>query len=98
MFPLLPFYSISILNPTLHKGVKANVQLKSNILIGAKVEIIPKGFTLGNKVKIEKIILIYCNLLLNVKLYGLLLALRKKMGYKFWKPICNPWGHCSSIY
>ncbi len=32
--------------------VKANVQLKSNISIGAKVEISLKGFTLG--VKIEK--------------------------------------------
>jgi hypothetical protein len=35
-------------------GVKANVQLKSSILIGAKVEISPKDFTLGVKVEIEK--------------------------------------------
>jgi hypothetical protein len=28
-------------------GVKANVQPKSSIPIGAKVEISPKGFTLG---------------------------------------------------
>jgi hypothetical protein len=38
-------------------GVKANVQLKSSISIGAKVEIsTPKGFTLGVNAEIEKII------------------------------------------
>jgi hypothetical protein len=37
-------------------GVKANVQLKSSIPIGAKVEINPKGFTLGVKAEIQKII------------------------------------------
>jgi hypothetical protein len=36
-------------------GVKANVQPKSSIPIGAKVEIGPKGFTLGVKAEIEKI-------------------------------------------
>jgi hypothetical protein len=36
-------------------GVKANVQLKSSNSIGAKVEISPKGFTLGVKSEIEKI-------------------------------------------
>jgi hypothetical protein len=35
-------------------GVKANVQLKSSIPVGAKVEISPKGFTLGVKAGIEK--------------------------------------------
>ncbi len=35
-------------------GAKANVQFKSNILIGAKVEINPKGFTLRIKVKFLK--------------------------------------------
>jgi hypothetical protein len=39
-------------------GVKANVQLKSSIPIGAKVEINIKGFTLG--VKAEIIIIIIC--------------------------------------
>ncbi len=34
--------------------VKANVQLKSSIFIDAKVEISPKGFTLGVKDEIEK--------------------------------------------
>jgi len=32
-------------------GVRANVQSKSSILIGAKVEISPKGFTLGVRLK-----------------------------------------------
>ncbi len=36
------------------QGVKANVQLKSSIPIGAKVEIGHKGFTLGVKAEIEK--------------------------------------------
>jgi hypothetical protein len=35
-------------------GVGANVQLKCSIPIGAKVEICPKGFTLGVKAEIEK--------------------------------------------
>ncbi len=36
-------------------GVDANVQLKSSISIGAKVEISPKSFILGFKAEIEKI-------------------------------------------
>jgi hypothetical protein len=35
-------------------GVKADVQLKSSIPIGAKVEISPKGFKLGVKAEIGK--------------------------------------------
>jgi hypothetical protein len=35
-------------------GVRANVQLKSSIPIGAKVEISPKDFALGVKAEIEK--------------------------------------------
>jgi hypothetical protein len=35
-------------------GVRANVQPKSSIPIGAKVEIRPKGFTLGVKAEILK--------------------------------------------
>jgi hypothetical protein len=35
-------------------GVRANVQPKSRIPIGAQVEISPKGFTLGVKSEIEK--------------------------------------------
>jgi hypothetical protein len=35
-------------------GVKADIQLKSSIPIGAKVEISPKGFTLGVKAEREK--------------------------------------------
>jgi hypothetical protein len=36
-------------------GVRVNVRPKSSIPIGAKVEISPKGFTLGVKAEIEKI-------------------------------------------
>jgi hypothetical protein len=35
-------------------GVKANVQPKFSIPIGAKVEISPKGFTLGVKAERER--------------------------------------------
>jgi hypothetical protein len=35
-------------------GVRANVEPKSSIPIGANVEISPKGFTLGVKVEIAK--------------------------------------------
>jgi hypothetical protein len=35
-------------------GVRANVQPKSSIPIGAKVEISPKGLTLGIKAEIGK--------------------------------------------
>jgi hypothetical protein len=51
------------------KGVKANVQLKSSIPLGAKIEISPKGFTLGVKAELEKIFSI-CP---NAELYGLVL-------------------------
>jgi hypothetical protein len=35
-------------------GVRDNFQPKSSVPIGAKVEISPKGFTLGVKAEIEK--------------------------------------------
>jgi hypothetical protein len=35
-------------------GVRADVQPKSSIPIGGKVEISPKGFTLGVKAELEK--------------------------------------------
>ncbi len=49
-------------------GVKANVQLKSSIPIGAKLEISPKGFTLGIKAEIEKIFSTCPKLLINAEL------------------------------
>ncbi len=61
------------------QGVKAKVQLKSNIPIDAKVEISPKGFTLGVEAKLEKKIFSICpNLPINVELYDLVLAPRLK--------------------
>jgi hypothetical protein len=47
-----------------------NVQPKSSIPIGGKVEISPKGFTLGVKVKLKKIFSIFCpKLLTNATFY-----------------------------
>jgi len=48
------------------RGVKAKVQLKSNIPMDAKVEMSPKGFTPGVKVELAKIFSICPNLLINV--------------------------------
>jgi hypothetical protein len=62
-------------------GVRANVQPKSSIPIGGKVEISHKDFTLGVKAKLEKIFSICPKLLINAELYGLLLAPRLEKGY-----------------
>jgi len=61
--------------------VRANVEPRSNIPIGAKVEINPKGFTLRLKVKVEKIFSICPELLINVELYGFVLSPRLRKGY-----------------
>jgi hypothetical protein len=75
-------------------GVRADVQPKSRIPIGAKVEIGTQWFTPGVKAEIEKIFSICPKLLINGELYGLVLASRLKTGYL--QP--SPWGQCSSIY
>jgi hypothetical protein len=64
-----------------------------------KLKSAPKALTLGVKVEIEKIFPI-CKILINAELYGLVLAprLKKKDTIQFGKPICNPWGQCSSTY
>jgi hypothetical protein len=68
-------------------GVRAHVQPKSSIPIGAKVEISPKSFTLGVKVEIEK----KKFNLPQVTFYGLLLAPRLKKGYhQIWEANLQP--------
>jgi hypothetical protein len=59
-------------------GVRANVQPKSSIPIGAKVEISPPRafFTLGG----VKVFSICPKLLINAELYGLVLAPRLEKG------------------
>ncbi len=75
------------------QGVKANVQLKSSIPIGAKVDIGRKGFTLRVKAEIEKIFSICFKLLINAKLYGLVLAPRLSKGYHgIWEANLQPLG------
>ncbi len=70
-------------------GVRANVQPKSSIPIGAKVEISPKGFILGVKVKLEKIFSIFLKLLINAEFYGLVFGpksekrISSNLGYQF---------------
>jgi hypothetical protein len=60
-------------------GVRADVQSKSSIPIGPKVELGPKGFTVGVKAEIEKIEKSICSkVLINAELYGLVLAPRLK--------------------
>jgi hypothetical protein len=57
-------------------GVRADVQPKSSIPIGGKVEISPKGLTLGVKAELEKLFSICPKLIINAELYGLVLAPR----------------------
>ncbi len=92
------------LGPLYTLWVKANVQLKSSIPIGAKSWNQPQGlFTLGGvKPEIEKIFSICHKLLkINAELYSLVLVPRlkkRRVPLNLVKPICNPWGQCSSIY
>jgi hypothetical protein len=61
--------------------------------IGAKVEISPKGFTLGVKAKREKNFSICLKLLKNAELYGLVLDPRLKKGYhQIWEANLQPPG------
>jgi hypothetical protein len=63
-------------------GVRANVQPKSSIPIGAKVEISPKGFTLGVKAELQKNLFnVTPKLLINAEIYGLVLVPRVDKGY-----------------
>ncbi len=55
-------------------GVKSDVQIKSSIPIGAKVEINPKGFKLGVKAEIDKIFSICLKLVINAEFSCLLLS------------------------
>ncbi len=82
-------YLANILDTNAHftLGVKANVQLKPSIPSGAKVEISPKGFKLGEKAWNRKNIF---NLpkVIN-KCWTLWLQGWKKDTISFGKPICN---------
>jgi hypothetical protein len=59
-------------------GVRANVQPKSSIPIGAKVEISTQGFTLGVKADIKKNFSICPELVLNAEHYGLVLTAKTR--------------------
>jgi hypothetical protein len=73
--------------------VRANVQPKSSILIGAKVEIKPPGFTLEVKADIEKNFSICPKLVINAEHYGLGLAPMQKKGYhQIWEANLQPLG------
>jgi len=64
-------------------------------LIGAKVEISPKGLYASSQGQSAP------KLLINAQLYGLVLAPKaeKRIPLETWKAnFCNPWGKCSSIY
>jgi hypothetical protein len=57
-------------------GVRADVQPKSSVPIGAKVEISLKDCTLGVEAELKKIFSICPKLLITAELYGLVLAPR----------------------
>jgi len=67
----------------------AELQPKSSIPIGAKIEISPNGSTLGVKVGVEKIFSICPKLLITAELYGLVLWPQgwKKDTIEFGRPI-----------
>jgi hypothetical protein len=66
-------------------------QGKCSTQIGAKVEISPKGFTLGVKAEIEKQLFNLAQVLINAELYGLLLAPRlKKRYHHIWEANLQP--------
>jgi hypothetical protein len=73
-------------------GVGDDVQLKSSIPIGAKVEISPKGFTVGVKADIENNFSICPKLLINAEHCGLVLAPRLKKGQQIWEANLQPLG------
>jgi hypothetical protein len=91
--PLLTwFWIISHTQARFTLGVRADIQPKSSIPTGEKVEIGPKGFR-GVKAKIENIFSICPKLLMNAELYGLLLATRLKKGYHpIWEANLQPLG------
>jgi hypothetical protein len=62
-------------------------------LLVEKLEISPKGFTLGVKAELEKIFSICPRLLINAELYGLVLPqVWKKDTMESGRSICNPLG------
>jgi hypothetical protein len=75
-------------------GVRANVQTKSSIPIGAKVEINPKGFTLGVKAEIEKKLFNLPQVLINAELYGRCTGPKaeKKRYHQNWEGDLQPLG------
>jgi hypothetical protein len=74
-------------------GVKATVKPKSSIPIGVKVEISPKGFTLGVKPETQFFFSICPKLLINAELDGLVLGPRLKKGYhQIWEANLQPLG------
>jgi hypothetical protein len=64
------------IKPTLHKESRPMFNSNQTFLLVQKLKSTPKGFTL--KIEIEKIFSICPKLLINAKLYGLILAPRLK--------------------
>jgi len=74
-------------------GVRANVQTKSSIPIGAKVEISPNGFTLGVKAEIEKKLFSLLQVLINAELMAFYWAQASKKRYhQNWEANLQPLG------
>jgi hypothetical protein len=89
----MQFLNISCKEASFTIGVRADVQPKSSIPIGAKAEIGLKGFTLGVKAEIEKIFSINPKLLINAELYSLVLTPRLKKGHHgIWEANLQPLG------
>ncbi len=76
-------------------------KLNQAFLLMQKLKSAPRAFTLGVKAEIEKKnFSIRPKLLINAELCSCVFGPKgwKKDTIEFGKPICNPWGQCSSIY
>jgi hypothetical protein len=78
--------------------VWADVQSKSSIPIGSKVEIGPKGFTRRVKTELEKKIYNLLKFLINPNFTGFVLGRRLEKGYhQIWELNLQPLGQRSSL-
>jgi hypothetical protein len=106
----LGLFSVAGSKAHLTLGVRADVQPKSSIPIGAKVEISPKGFTVGVKADIENNFSIGLRLIINAEHCPLVLNPRLKKGYQqiseanlqplgpMFQHFIIPWHQFSSVY
>jgi hypothetical protein len=84
---------VRTIRPTLHKESRPRFNSNQVFLLEQELKSPPKAFILGVKAETEKIFSICPKLLINAKLYGLVLAPRLKKGYqRIWAANLQPLG------